>query len=109
MARTAAPALASAAGPRSRVAWCRTLARIAAQLAGMAASSASTASNSSEPDIISIATVVAALAGGAHCQATANWAHMVVPTVKNTASEQVRVPRQARVPAAGSAGYPASP
>ena len=94
----------SAAGPRSRLAWPLAQARIAARQAGAAASSASRARKSSEPDITSIATVVAVLAGGAHCHPTASCAHMAVPMARNTATEQVSVPRQARAAAAGPAG-----
>jgi hypothetical protein len=81
---------------------------IATQPAGTAASSASTARKSSAPDITSIATAVAVVVGGAHCQPTASWAHMAVPKVRKTASEQVSVPRLARAPAV-PAGGPASP
>ena len=81
---------------------------MAAQPAATTASSASTARTSSEPDITSIATEVAVLSGGAHCQPTASWAHMAVPKVRNTAREQASVPRLARAPAM-PAGGPASP
>ena len=56
-----------------------------------------------------IATLVARVAGGAHCQPIASWAHIAAAKVTNTAQAQASVASPARAAVDGSSGWTVSP
>lgn len=101
--RTTAPASSRASGPASA-----RLPRASAATAHQSAGSTPTSTSSARPPAVTVMTtvagVVAAPRGPAHCQPIASWASMASPTTRNAVIAQPRVARLTWIWVAGSSG-----